>query len=85
MTPQPPKTSPAEPPPPPTPEPPPPHVHAWQPVGIVAEEEIGNSPVSRMDDLVRTNQIAVQSCSCGATSRKVVSYGQIRWLNRRNA
>lgn len=58
------------------------HVHAWQPVGIVSEQEIARSPVSHTDDQTRTVEIAVQSCACGQLRRTLVSCGPWKFLYR---
>ena len=58
------------------------HVHEWTTSNVFPEDETSRSPVSHMDDQVRTNQMAVRSCSCGQMQRVLVSYGSWRWLNR---
>lgn len=58
------------------------HTHEWLPAGLVAEDIVSSSPVSVMDDIVQTAQIAIRSCACGALDRAIVSVGSRRWLNR---
>ena len=48
------------------------HTHAWQPAGIITEDDILYSPVSRFDHVKVTYKIAVRSCKCGAIRRTVV-------------
>lgn len=58
------------------------HVHQWQPNGTAQEEEEAYSPVSKLDNQVRTVTYAIQSCVCGKVRRVAVSAGPWRWMYR---
>lgn len=45
------------------------HEHVWQPNGSVEHDRVSHSPCSTWDDLLWTDVLSVQTCSCGAVKR----------------
>lgn len=50
--------------------------HKWQPVGIVKQTQREVRYLGTTLASTRTNDIAVQSCECGAIKRTIVAYGE---------
>jgi hypothetical protein len=41
------------------------HVHKWQPNGLVRQNAVLHSPVSRLDDTLYTKVYSTMVCECG--------------------